>query len=143
MPWRSRATEERRIGEPVDLELLTKAECRVERWQRRAKKDSTLQPRHQRRVEDYRDRLWHEPSDEATTASLTEECDLCPELQLVERPDIGLSDALNFREVCVCDRTMTEPRVDLLGGDGRRGDGDIDTDGAGRTHRVRRIADQQ
>ena len=41
------------------------------------------------------------------------------------------------------DRSTPEPRIDLLRRDRRRRQGDVDTDRARRTHRVRRIADQQ
>ena len=38
---------------------------------------------------------------------------------------------------------MAEPRIDLLGGDGRRRQGDVHADRAGRAHRVGRVADQE
>ena len=74
---------------------------------------------------------------------LAEQHPLGAELQAVQRPHVGLAQALHRHRSSPAIGPVAQARVDHLGGHRGRRERHVDADGAGRAHGVGGVADQQ
>src|SRR5262249_46762916 len=130
---------------PADFsnDLRSEAERWIERRQRSAKEDATLNPGQERRPREDWKQLLHQRSHQRAAAPLAEENTLRSDLTTIQRPHIGLADLLHDAEILAPDWAVSEARIQLLSGNGRGGNCDVDPDRPHRAHCMSGIANQE